>query len=279
MSIYGLSFGVMLTLGTPIVLSTSGIRDQLGYISVGVAGLLLAVFGNRLPRSAYSLALPLLGPILLVPSFLGGDTSLWAQSGVASGLYFYEILGWVVLTMVSLKPGMNATSVFAWGRLCACLSTVVGMLIGYALSATGNLSQGASGIFMVAAIFSCVIASVLLLNEHAAFDLLGDGAQGLESADAEKLGVWRSKCAEIVRVYELSSREAEILLLLAKGRSIPFIGEELFLAESTVKSHTKHIYRKLQVHSRQELLNLIEECGAGAPKDRYAAGAKPRLLR
>lgn len=58
--------------------------------------------------------------------------------------------------------------------------------------------------------------------------------------------------------YRLSKREAEICALLGQGRSIPFVSDALFLAKSTVETHAKHIYAKTGVHSRQELLTLIE---------------------
>lgn len=50
-----------------------------------------------------------------------------------------------------------------------------------------------------------------------------------------------------------------MLALIAKGRSAPRIQSELHVSMNTVNSHTSHIYQKLKVHSRQELLDLIEE--------------------
>ena len=52
----------------------------------------------------------------------------------------------------------------------------------------------------------------------------------------------------------LSEREVEILRLMAKGLTSPQIAENLIVAVSTVRSHRKHIYRKLDVHSRYEAI-------------------------
>ena len=55
----------------------------------------------------------------------------------------------------------------------------------------------------------------------------------------------------------LTAREVEVLQLLCKGRSKSYIAESLFISENTVRSHSKHIYAKLDVHSKQEILDLI----------------------
>lgn len=60
----------------------------------------------------------------------------------------------------------------------------------------------------------------------------------------------------LTKVYGLSDRELDVLILLLGARSVPAIAGALFISENTVKSHTKSIYRKLDIHNRQELLAL-----------------------
>jgi DNA-binding NarL/FixJ family response regulator len=48
----------------------------------------------------------------------------------------------------------------------------------------------------------------------------------------------------------LSAREQEVLREMAKGLSNRAIGEELFISESTVKAHVRHILEKLNVRTR-----------------------------
>ena len=50
----------------------------------------------------------------------------------------------------------------------------------------------------------------------------------------------------------------EILVYLARGRTKSYIANELFVTENTVRSHVRNIYSKLEVHTRQELLDLVE---------------------
>ncbi len=51
----------------------------------------------------------------------------------------------------------------------------------------------------------------------------------------------------------LTKRETTILEHLVKGETIDEIGEVLFISRHTVDTHTKNIYRKLQVHNRSTL--------------------------
>jgi ATP/maltotriose-dependent transcriptional regulator MalT len=55
---------------------------------------------------------------------------------------------------------------------------------------------------------------------------------------------------ESARAAGLSSREAQIMTLIAAGHSNGQIAERLVLAEKTVKNHVNRIYAKLGVGSR-----------------------------
>lgn len=55
--------------------------------------------------------------------------------------------------------------------------------------------------------------------------------------------------------YGLSARETEILGYLLEGRSHPYIRDELFISKSTVDTHVRHIYTKVGVKSKQELID------------------------
>ena len=60
-------------------------------------------------------------------------------------------------------------------------------------------------------------------------------------------------------VEALSARELEVLRLLAAGRSNAEMAAELFVEQSTVKTHLIHLYRKLDVHSRTQAVARARE--------------------
>lgn len=66
------------------------------------------------------------------------------------------------------------------------------------------------------------------------------------------------RCAQLADEFGLSLREQEVLGYLGRGRSQPYIRDQLVLSKNTVASHVKHIYAKLGVHSKQEVIDLFE---------------------
>jgi DNA-binding CsgD family transcriptional regulator len=60
-------------------------------------------------------------------------------------------------------------------------------------------------------------------------------------------------------LYGLSARELEVMHLYAQGRSANWIAEKLVISSNTVRTHLRAVYNKLDVHSRQELLDFIDQ--------------------
>ena len=71
-------------------------------------------------------------------------------------------------------------------------------------------------------------------------------------------GRFRMKCETVANTFLLSRRETEVMFLLAKGHNSAYIQEKLYISEGTAKTHIRHIYRKLDVHTQQELMRLVE---------------------
>lgn len=68
-----------------------------------------------------------------------------------------------------------------------------------------------------------------------------------------------SKQVALVREkYRLSAREAEIAEQIVRGKTVVRIAEELVISENTVRMHSKRIYSKLDVHKKQDLIDLVE---------------------
>ena len=62
----------------------------------------------------------------------------------------------------------------------------------------------------------------------------------------------------IAEDFSLTRREAELLPFIARGRSARVIADALFVSENTIRTHTRRILEKTDLHSKQEVIDLIE---------------------
>lgn len=116
----------------------------------------------------------------------------------------------------------------------------------------GTFSQGIVFLFFV------LVAAVIVVSNKFVDDSLFGGhrsADQLEDASME----FDRRCASIGQRFDLTNRELEVVSLIARGRSKAYIAEELFISENTVKNHARNAYGKMDIHSKQELLDLLEQ--------------------
>ncbi len=86
-----------------------------------------------------------------------------------------------------------------------------------------------------------------------------DEAAAERRHDGKKYKDRLSKAAEAARLqYRLSTRETEIMEYIARGNTVAVIAQTLFVSENTVRTHAKRIYAKMDIHKRQELVELLE---------------------
>lgn len=87
-------------------------------------------------------------------------------------------------------------------------------------------------------------------------------AGAVAETDEVRKGRFVRRCEYIADTYLLSRRETDVLFLLAKGRNVSYITQQLCISEGTAKTHVNHVYKKCGVHSRQELICLIDSFDA-----------------
>ena len=100
-----------------------------------------------------------------------------------------------------------------------------------------------------------VIVCTIVMIRH--FHLYYPETRG-ETHQSDEVG-FEAAIARLCDQYGISPREQDVLRLLAEGYSRPFIEKRLYISAGTVKTHTYHIYRKMGLSSRDELISLLKE--------------------
>ncbi len=127
--------------------------------------------------------------------------------------------------------------------------------------ATGLTATGTIGAFGGTTVFAPIVNTTAPLNVAETQE--GSAASETDVHDdeesEEEKGSFRRRCDELSEQYLLSNREKEVLLILAKGHNAGFIQEQLCVSKSTAKTHINHIYKKMDIHTQQELLKMVED--------------------
>ena len=121
-----------------------------------------------------------------------------------------------------------------------------------------QLAQQDSGNFAIAFVLIFLVSLIVLLVSPFRVNTskTTQGIAHVTPATGEDPFLTASK--ELAVNYGLSPRETEIMGYLAQGRTQPFIRDQLVLSKNTVSSHAKHIYQKLGIHSKQELIDMVQ---------------------
>ena len=169
----------------------------------------------------------------------------------------------VCVFAIEFAKEQNISPVFVCGTLPMLIS--ISFDAGYLLNLVlyNGLGTGSYDISKVAATsLACIAVIVILLfalisrkaesGQFSENDKTTDGTPQSDSETGDDALIGR-----LVEEKGLSRREAEVAVMFSQGRSAPYISKHIYVAESTVKSHLKRVYVKLDVHNKQDLLDFI----------------------
>ena len=189
---------------------------------------------------------------------------------VQGSAFFLQVLVFLVITQSTQELGLSPLLSFSVGQGLVSGVVFAGNVVGkqvYALFGSGDFVLDVMcGLGLLALFFMLVrrageaeSAGVRpSADSPALVEPSGDPGEPV-AADPESVVLERA--TRFAQSYGLTNRETEVLGYLARGRTLPYIADALFVTTGTVKTHTTHIYRKLDVNSRQELLDQLDAFG------------------
>jgi DNA-binding CsgD family transcriptional regulator len=164
----------------------------------------------------------------------------------------------IAMTVAELIRFNQLSSIRAFG-FCG-FHLFIGTTVGWAAYSLNELIYLISWQWItIVAVWFLAIAGFFLFEPNKEYPIWNNEFfENSKSTSIQKAG-WREKVEKVAKERELSSRQTELLFLLAKGRNVNYLMKEFYIAKGTAKTHISNIYKKLGVHSQQELMDLFDK--------------------
>ncbi len=249
-----------------------GMRESAIYVESGphsswgvilASALIIAGVVSQSERFDFSLiyrtAFPVMvGGLLIIPLFTDVGSHI-SNISVSASYAAFSVIIMIILSNISYRYGVGAVWLFGIERGLRALVMWLGRMTTTSLAASGLSSGVQSSLVTSAVVLLVMVCTLLFLSEKElsspwGVTLLGDDASDDQLREKSRLAALSST---LIADYQLSPREAEVLQLLSQKKTVCEIKDELFISQGTAKAHIAHIYRKMDLHTREELYELL----------------------
>lgn len=241
---------------------------SVAFSTAALAALLLAAVLHRKKGPALDalcnlVVLILLAGLMLLVAHVEGEPVL-ANTVLLVGNALYGVFITCLLVTLAQRNPAHALSIFGWASGIGSLGTTLGALVGTTANSLVAAGSARAASYLVVALAVLLVGYVLFVLRRYSF---ADQIAAVEEAPAVREeprspsseDVFAARCHAIAQLHGLTPREEETFAMLARGRNREYIENALQVSRNTVKAHVKHVYAKLDIHSHQELLDLVEQ--------------------
>lgn len=194
------------------------------------------------------IAIPLLSLVLFFPFAFSTDPHRAILSVGALFQICFLIICSAKLRSTYRVVAFGPIRFVAWTRSLMLVGGVLGTFLGtWAIGLLDSMDT------VDALMWAFLLCSIICVSVATLFGFQETATPVPAALDAS----FENACVSIARRYSLTKRETEVFLLLAQGRGVPFVRKALYISAGTADTHVKHIYQKLGIHSREELLDLV----------------------
>lgn len=243
-------------------------------VALGFVCAAIGIGGERFSfGKIYSVIMAFVVILIAVCSIVGVMHVVWGQF-ITLLSYVYELVLWCLLSFIVYQKRISAVLVFGFGYGAFMLGGGIGWLAGINILPDLMVSPYSfvAYFFLMGLVLVCAfilfsekeIDNLFKPNsarESSLDSLLGEGIpeQVQDEGAAKKPGKFVAAVEEIASRGKLSQRETDVMRCLAMGYETVAIAKKLSVSWNTVRTHTRNVYSKLDVHSKQELIELVDE--------------------
>lgn len=195
-------------------------------------------------------------PYYLVLAIVCLTIFIWSKS-----LYLFSFLGALCISsLLEVSLIMNFGILMQRGFFSpaaaftfSVVSARFGIFIGNSLALFYEFNPSIAKVATepTALLFVCALALLLIQITKREQNIIQLTHEPVKPTEIEAI------CTEISIEFSLSTREEEILKLIAKGNTANNIAQKLYISPHTVNTHIRHIYEKVGIHKKGELLEYI----------------------
>lgn len=173
-------------------------------------------------------------------------------------LLFEFALFLVMATCTACEPERESNPVALFGLQTgvAYLALGLGTLLGFMLCEVAGDTSSVFGLTIGLCIYALSMPLLFLFRKHASPD--SEAISGAsQPANLDPHAFYASRVRLLANTHGLTPREEEIVVLTACGLDSPAIARKLSVSDNTVRTHKRNAYKKLGIHSKQDLLALL----------------------
>ncbi len=202
---------------------------------------------------------------VLVPFLDNTVCAIIAVSMSAMGLSAFMTAHWNLLINWSHRFNLQTIYHYAYGTYTISGGCLLGFVIVLVIRWTSIPDVTAQIVVcLLFLVFTITLSAHMPFDSEGAFNSFEQSATKIRAAK----GIWKTVMEDITAEHSLTPREADVLSLLSRGRSIKHISQELYISEHTAKTHVYHIYKKLDINGLQELIDLVDDKMQQAKEDK-----------
>jgi DNA-binding CsgD family transcriptional regulator len=230
--------------------------------------------------------------MVFTPVFATPDSKDIGPLFILVGYNTFNVFIWIILSDLTYNFKISPVAAFGLGWGMLSLGHTIGQILSTFLNSTAVYSSQIGTLTTAIAVTLVFVSCMFVLRDNdlvstkdlsSLVDSVGkaidETIEPVETSHEENEGEvsslslsgenpvakpidvvedFHQRCMSIAHRCSLTPRETEIFLLLARGRTSSWIRNELYISKGTAATHMQHIYQKLQIHSRQELFDMIE---------------------
>lgn len=256
--LHGLALGVLLGSFTSIEGYNGTLVSALSFIVAALLLLLTSVFAKMdFNHLIYQVGFPIMASgavaIACMRSF-----SLVGESIQLVGFCYVHLIMWGLCSYLTKRFSLSAAWVVAWPTCCLMLGQFIGGAAG------GFIVQHDSSGYQVTIAatlvsFILLFAALCMMSNRNLTTGWGIAVPANAIENSSPVDLLDQTIRAIAVETGLTPRETDTLLFFARGYNRRSISEELTVSKETVKSHINGIYRKMNIHSQQELIVVVKE--------------------